>query len=109
MKSIKITRKKDGANIIRDVDISKCFYDKEVVRSNIEARCQVIRGELPYNTLIGIPLGLDKEETDLTILSLVNNTIGVTDVKKFHSVSRDRKYKATIEVGTNNGIIGAEV
>ena len=38
------------------VGIIQCIYDAESLKQNLECRCSIIRGELPYNTAMGIPL-----------------------------------------------------
>lgn len=106
MKGHKIIKDAEGN---KDLDISSCVFDSEVVRNNIEARCSIIRGELPYNTILGIPLKSSKEELDLTILNIVNNTLGVKEVNKYISTEIDRVYKASIEVITRFSNITVEV
>ena len=100
MKSHRIIRNKTPHGVEREFDISKCVYDSEVIRNNVEARCSVIRGELRYDVTIGVPLGLDKEETDLVILSTINNTSGVKGIEQFTSDLKNRKYKMCANIKT---------
>lgn len=94
-----------GHNIIREngsyeVDIANTVDDAEVVRNNIEARCRVIRGELMYNVLLGIPLKGSKEDIDLNIMNIIHNTDGVVDIQEFESRMIGHKYSANIKVLT---------
>lgn len=100
MKGFKIIRTKDGKKIKRDLDITSFVYDSEVIRNNIEAVCQVLRGELNYNSDLGIQLGLDKTESDLTISRLILGVYGVKKIKSFESILEGRHYTANIVVET---------
>lgn len=98
MKGHRIERESIGGIITRDVDIAHIVSGIEVVRNNVEARCQVIRGELPYNVLIGIPLHQNKEDIDLSVLNTITTTTGVEEVREFESSLSNRKYNATAKI-----------
>lgn len=110
MKGHNILRENIGNHIVKDVDIAHCVEGPIVVRNNIEARCSVIRGELLYNVLLGVPLKVDKDDTDLTIMNIINNTTGVRDINKFSSSIIDKKYHANVTVLTTmSSVINVEV
>ena len=101
MKGFKIIKTNTGGDEIkRDIDILNFVYDSEVVRNNIEARCQIIRGELSYNTMLGIGLRSDKDTKDLDISSIINTTGGVRQILLFNSGLVNTKYNAQINVET---------
>lgn len=110
MKSHRIIRTKTSSGIEREFDIAYCIHDAEIIRNNIEARCMVIRGELRYNITIGIPLGLDKEETDLVVLNTISNTLGVKEISEFSSTLDNRRYSMSAKILTQqNDYIGVEL
>lgn len=110
MRGHKITKEYKDGILKRDVDIANCVEDAEVVRNNIEARCSVIRGELMYNILLGIPLKIDKDDVDLAVMNIINNTAGVREINKFSSSVVNRKYRANVVVITTfSEIINVEV
>ena len=94
-----------GHNVVHindtyELDIAHIVNDVDVIRNNIMARCRVLRGELMYNVLLGIPLKASKEDLDLNILNIIHNTEGVLDVAEFNSTLKDHKYSASIRVIT---------
>lgn len=101
MKGFRIIKTKQGENDIRrDIDILNFVYDSEVVKNNIEARCQVIQGELAYNTMLGISLKSTKETKDLDISSIINTTKGVKEIKTFGSNLLNSGYSTQVNVVT---------
>lgn len=99
----------DGT-VQREFDIANCVEDAEVVKNNIEARCSVIRGELLYNVLLGIPLKVDKEDMNLAIMYIINNTAGVREINKFSSSIVNKKYRAhVVVITTMSKVINVEV
>lgn len=110
MKGHNIIKTKVNNNIFREFDIANCVTNELVIKHNIEARCQVIRGELLYNILLGIPLHADKEDLDLAISNIVLTTNGVKSIEKFESSIIERKYKAYLIINTiYNSQINLEV
>lgn len=100
MKGHNIIKEKHNGVITREFDIASCVINEKVIKNNIEARCQVIRGELLYNVLLGIPLHVDKDDLDLSVANIVLNTYGVKAIDKFTSSLIDRKYKAYLKIIT---------
>ena len=101
MKGFNITKTYIGdGEVKRDIDILNFVYDSEVVKNNIEARCQIIRGELAYNTMLGIGLRSNKDTKDLDISSSINTTKGVRQILLFNSNLENTKYSAQINVET---------
>lgn len=106
MKTFKIQRLYNTDNnartITRDLIPYKFAYDAEAIRNNIEARCQVIRGELDYNTSLGVVLGDDLQHLDLVLSDIILNTSGVDNIESFNSYLEPatRKYSANIVVNT---------
>lgn len=92
---------KDG-NIRKEINIFKFVYDAEVVKNLISQRCQIIKGELAYNTVLGIGLKSYKETLDLDISSIILNTTGVKEILSFESNLTDKKYSAKIMIQTQN-------
>jgi len=94
----------------KEFNINKFVTGSEVIRNNIEARCSVIRGELLYNVNLGIVLGMKKDDLDLTIMSIINNTLGVKEINKYMSKLENKEYMANIYVTTvENESIAVEV
>lgn len=91
---------KDG-NLRTEINVFKCVYDAEVVKNLIMQRCQILKGELPYNIVMGIGLKSNKDALDLDISSIILNTKGVKEIKSFESTLVDKKYNANIIVITN--------
>ena len=100
MKGHNIIKEKYNGTITREFDIASCVTNEKVIKNNIEARCQVIRGELLYNTLLGIPLHVDKDDLDLSIANIVLNTYGVKSIDKFTSSLVNRVYKVNLKITT---------
>ena len=92
---------KDG-NVRKEINIFKFVYDAEVVKNLISQRCQIIKGELAYNTVLGIGLKSYKETLDLDISSIILNTTGVKEILSFESNLVDKKYSAKILIQTQN-------
>ena len=109
MKGHNIIRTKEDGVIKREFDLANCIQGVEVIRNNIEARCQVIRGELLYNILLGIPLHSDKDEIDLCVRNIIETTLGVSEIKKFKSELVNKKYHLSVSVGVGNSEIEVEV
>ena len=111
MKSHNITRTTVNGIIQKDFDIAKCSANvSEIVRNNIEARCSIIRGELLYNALLGVPLKVDKDDMDLTMMNIINTTYGVREINKFSSRSANKKYTADVVVITTaSSVLSVEV
>lgn len=109
MKGHNIIREKVNGVINREFDIANYVYDKDVIRNNIEARCRVIRGELLYNITLGIPLHVDKDDLDLSIMNIVETTGGVDSIKQFTSSLQNNQYHASMVVNTTSGTIEVEV
>ena len=81
-----------------DFYLDKFIYDGEALRQNIIARCSVIKGELPYNITLGIPLGGNKEELDFAILDLILNTEGVQSAYIVDSKIINRQYVCELSI-----------
>jgi hypothetical protein len=100
MKGHNIIKEKNNGIITREFDIANCVNNEQVIKNNIEARCQVIRGELLYNVLLGVPLHVDKDDLDLSIANIILNTYGVKAIEKFTSSLLNRNYKAVLKITT---------
>lgn len=109
MKGHNIIREKVNGVINREFDLANYVYDKDVIKNNIEARCRVIRGELLYNVTLGIPLHVDKDDLDLSIMNIVETTGGVDSIKKFTSSLQNNQYHANMVVDTGGNLIEVEV
>lgn len=99
----KVLRNKVNGVLERDLDIAHLCKDTEAVRNNIEARCQIIRGELKQNILLGIPLRGSKEEIDLAVMDTINSTYGVRSIERFESRMEGKKYYLFVSVLTDFG------
>lgn len=111
MKGFEIIRTIDESSsgkkrLVRDINpLTNHFcFDAESVRNNIEARCHVIRGELSYNTSLGINLGSDQKHLDLFLSEIILDTAGVKSIELFSSYydSSARTYSAKIVVITQS-------
>ena len=106
MKGHNIIKNADGS---RELDIANCIDGVNVVKNNIEARCQVIRGELLYNVLLGIPLHAEKEDIDLTVMNIILNTSGVSEIQNFNSYIKNKKYSANVAVLIENTVVEVNI
>lgn len=87
------------------------IYDAESLKQNLECRCAILKGELPYNTNLGVPLKLLPKETELAIVNLISTTYGVKSciVKYRNFNSRMRKLDLQCEIQTIFGPINLTV
>ena len=84
-------------NII--LDPSKMSKDGEALRDILYAKCKVIKGELAYNTHIGIPLTTNKDAIDVAIIETISNTNGVVRIIKMSSIiTKDKQYYAEVDI-----------
>ena len=76
--------------------------DVVVVKKAIEERLKILKGELAYNTNIGIPVGYSKDSVDLAVLDIIKSTYGVTSAQfiKESALKNGRHYVATVRVNT---------
>lgn len=101
MKGFDIKTIKNKGSVRKEIDVFNFVYDSEVVKNLILERCQIIKGELPYNIVMGIGLKATKEATDLDISSIILTTKGVKKITSFESTLDGNKYRAVINVETN--------
>lgn len=87
----------------KTVGIIQCIYDAESLKQNLECRCSIIRGELPYNTSLGIPLKMLPQETELAILNLINDTPGVQSCTVLNSSIENRRLHLQLRIESNFG------
>lgn len=98
MKGFNIVELNNGK---KEIDIFNFVYNSEVVKNLIQERCQVLRGELPYNASLGIELKTSKTNLDLDISNIILNTNGVKRIISLESVVVNKKYNAKIKIETN--------
>lgn len=79
------------------------IYDINSLKQNLECRCSIIRGELPYNIQHGIPLKSTIQEIQVSVLNIVNNTPGVTSCEVLASKLVDRRFKLELKINSNFG------
>ena len=110
MKGFDITTIKNNGSIRKEINIFKFVYDTEVVKNLILERCQIIKGELPYNKVMGIGLKATKDTADLDISSIILSTNGVKEIISFESKLENKKYTANVIIRTNfNDIIEVNI
>ena len=78
-------------------------YDLEALKQNLEARCSIIRGDVLYNTRLGIPLGLPVSETKLSVLNTINSTYGVRTCQVLNNYISNKKYVMDVKINSNLG------
>ena len=100
MKGFEIIELNKDGNKRKEINIFKTVYDSEVIKNLITQRCQILKGELSYNTILGIGLKSSKDAIDLDISSIVLTTNGVRAIKSFISEIKDKKYTANIIIET---------
>lgn len=104
MKMFQITRtRNDDGTITRDLYPKRYMYSTDVIRASLEARCQIIRGELSYNNTLGLPLGSNKDALDLAVSNIILSTHFIDSIKEFESSIVNKKYSARIVVITDTG------
>lgn len=96
---IKTFKTKNG-DIKKEIDVFNFVYGSEAIKNLITERCQIIKGELPYNIVTGIGLKSDKETLDLDISSIILNTKGVSKITSFESGIINNVYTAKIKIQT---------
>ena len=91
--------------VINSIKYAKILpvYDKYSLKQNLECRCSIIRGELPYNINLGIPLKALIHETQVAILNIINTTPGVTSCRVVSSKLIDKKFRLVVEIKSNFG------
>lgn len=99
------TRDSDPVEFSNNSCIIHAIRDADSIKQNLEARCSILRGELPYNTSIGITLNMNQQATRLAILNTINSTPGVNNTTVQRSYIKDRKYTMDLEISTNLGTI----
>ena len=79
------------------------IYDAQSLKQNLECRCSIIRGELPYDIRLGIPLKTQLDEKRLAILNIINQTPGVESTKVKNISVVNKKFTMTVEIKSNFG------
>lgn len=79
------------------------IYNAYSLKQNLECRCQTIRGELAYNTQLGIPLKTTADEKRLAVLNLINTTPGVEECVLLDSYIQDKTLYMNVRVQSNFG------
>lgn len=86
--------------IYRDLNPTNFIYNEEEVVALLNSRCRIIKGELAYNTTLGIPLGNNKDTIDLAISEIILATRGVKEIKEFKSSIINHKYSGSLVIDT---------
>ena len=84
-------------------------YDIYSLKQNLESRCSIVKGELPYNTQHGIPLNAQLQDTQLSIVNIINNTPGVAKCEVISSKLIDNKFKLQVKIASTYGTFMAYV
>ena len=84
-------------------------YDIYSLKQNLESRCTILKGELPYNTQHGIPLKSQLQDTQISIVNIINSTPGVQNCEVLASKLVDKKFKLEVKVKSNFGTFIATV
>lgn len=74
--------------------------DAEAIKSLLQDRLSIVRGELVQNVMLGVPLGATKDEIDLNVSEIILGTSGVTGILEFSSVFVGKVYKCTFVAST---------
>lgn len=75
----------------------------DAIKVNLQARLSIVQGEYMPNTLLGVPLGATKDETDLYVQKVILGTTGVVGITEFGSVVVDKVYKCKFVASTIYG------
>ena len=108
--NIPVVVTKDGAP--QSVNYRKIIpvYNIYSLKQNLESRCTIIKGELPYNVQHGIPLKAQLQDIQLSILNIINNTPGVRNCEVLSSKLVNRKFKLEVKIksiyGTFTSFVG---
>ena len=96
MKTLKIDETFNPLNNIEYVENTK------MVRQNIQDRLKILKGELDYNTSIGIPIGLHKESVDIAVIDIIRKTTGVVSAYFIQksTLVQGRHYHALVNIIT---------
>lgn len=85
--------------------------EDENVADSLQQRLSVIRGELFYNIIHGVPLSdkVNKIVIDTSIMSIVNAHPEVTGIVNFESEQIGDKYSAQLQISTIYGTVNLSV
>ena len=74
-----------------------------VIKQNLLERMSNVRGDLPYNIELGVPLKFTRQSSRLIILNLINGTPGVTGCDVLKEYISNKKYVMDVQVHTQFG------
>lgn len=81
----------------------KLITDAYCIKQNLLERMSNVRGDLPYNIELGVPLKFTRQSSRLIILNLINDTPGVTGCDVIKEYIADKKYVMDVQVHTHVG------
>lgn len=77
--------------------------DAYCIKQNLLERMSNVRGDLPYNIELGVPLKFTRQSSRLIILNLINGTPGVTGCDVVKEYISNKKYVMDVQVHTQFG------
>lgn len=77
--------------------------DAYCIKQNLIERMSNVRGDLPYNIELGVPLKFTRQSSRLIILNLINDTPGVTGCDVIKEYIANKKYVMDVQVHTQVG------
>ena len=77
--------------------------DAYCIKQNLLERMSNVRGDLPYNIELGVPLKFTRQSSRLIILNLINGTPGVTGCDVLKEYISNKKYVMDEQVHTQFG------
>ena len=105
--------KDENGNAIKYSEDGVSFAkDEEGVAQSLTQRLSVIRGEIWYNVLYGIPL-FDKMKTkieaDIAVATMIEMHPDVKNIDDFTSQIINRKYSCNVTVNTKEGTLNIQL
>lgn len=86
--------------------------DEVAIAISLEERLSILKGELWYDILYGLPL-LDKAKTkvelDITVATIVENHPEVENIEEFVSEVKEHKYSCKLIINTKLGQLSIDI
>ena len=102
----------EGKSIRYQKDNSSFASGEEGVAQSLTQRLSIIRGELWYNILYGIPL-FDKMKTkieaDIAVASMIEMHPDVKNIDDFTSQIINRRYSCNVTINTKEGTLNIQI
>lgn len=105
-------KNEDGTSIKYQADGTSFAKDTDAVAQSLKQRLSIIKSELWYNELFGIPLFdkmKSKLEADIAVATIVEMHPDVKNINTFTSQIIDKTYSCNIQIDTQSGSLDIQL